>query len=216
MSLPKFVTYDQKHTLFSNFARFCTPKRCTCIHCLVLKNNTNYVNFFYEDDIQLQIQVAPPGMHLTHKVHKLCKRSLVITLTLMTYVTLLLPGNIIQLLRWLTECESALWETYIRIKHWLRNVTLKTRSCFNNLNYFFYCNSIKCYCNCNVIIIVFSQQRTEARVWWEGFDTLTNFGVTSAKIFFFKFKKKSRFFTCPCHKSYRVKAVLLNLLQSHF
>ena len=37
---------DQKHTLFSNFARFCTPKRCTRIHCLVLKNNPNYVNFF--------------------------------------------------------------------------------------------------------------------------------------------------------------------------
>ena len=38
--------YDQKHTLFSNFARFCTPKRCTCVQCLVLKNNPNYVNFW--------------------------------------------------------------------------------------------------------------------------------------------------------------------------
>ena len=27
---------------------------------LVLKNNPNYVIFFYEDDIQLQIQVPPP------------------------------------------------------------------------------------------------------------------------------------------------------------
>ena len=27
---------------------------------MVLKNNPNYVNFFYEDDIQLQIQVLPP------------------------------------------------------------------------------------------------------------------------------------------------------------
>ena len=37
----------QKHTFFSNFARFCTPKLCTCIHiCLVLKNNPNYVNFY--------------------------------------------------------------------------------------------------------------------------------------------------------------------------
>ena len=27
----------QKHTLFSNFARFCTSKRCTRVQCLVLK-----------------------------------------------------------------------------------------------------------------------------------------------------------------------------------
>ena len=39
------LLYDQKHTLFSNFARFCTPKRCMRVHCLVLKNNPNYVNF---------------------------------------------------------------------------------------------------------------------------------------------------------------------------
>ena len=38
--------YDQNTPLFSNFARFCTPKRCTHIHCLVLKNNPNYVDFF--------------------------------------------------------------------------------------------------------------------------------------------------------------------------
>ena len=31
---------------FSNFTHFCTPKRCTRVHCLVLKNNPNYVNFF--------------------------------------------------------------------------------------------------------------------------------------------------------------------------
>ena len=31
---------------FSNFARFCTPKWCTCVHCLVLKNNPNYVKFW--------------------------------------------------------------------------------------------------------------------------------------------------------------------------
>ena len=46
MSFPKFTLYDQKHTLFSNFARFCTPKRCTRVQCLVLKNNPNYVNFW--------------------------------------------------------------------------------------------------------------------------------------------------------------------------
>ena len=35
-----------KTTLFSNFACFCTPKRCTHVHCLVLKNNPNYMIFF--------------------------------------------------------------------------------------------------------------------------------------------------------------------------
>ena len=44
--LSKICLYDQKHTLFSNFARFCTPKRCTRVQCLVLKNNPNYVNFW--------------------------------------------------------------------------------------------------------------------------------------------------------------------------
>ena len=45
---------------FSNFGHFCTLKWCMCVHCLVLKNNANFVNFSYEDDIQLQIQVPPP------------------------------------------------------------------------------------------------------------------------------------------------------------
>ena len=31
---------------FSNFARFCTPKQCTRVQCLLLKNNPNYVNFW--------------------------------------------------------------------------------------------------------------------------------------------------------------------------
>ena len=60
MSFPKFVNMTKNTPFFfSNFARFCTPKRCTRVHCLVLKNNPNYVIFFYEDEIQLQIQVAP-------------------------------------------------------------------------------------------------------------------------------------------------------------
>ena len=32
---------NQKHTIFSNFARFCTPKQCTRVQYLVLKNNPN-------------------------------------------------------------------------------------------------------------------------------------------------------------------------------
>ena len=58
--------WPKTHPFFFNFARFCIPKRCTRVHCLVLKNNPNYVNFFYADDIQLQIQVALPGQH--HKI----------------------------------------------------------------------------------------------------------------------------------------------------
>ena len=44
-------------------------KKCTRVHCLVLKKNPNYdlriFFFFYEDDIQLQFQIQmplpPPG-----------------------------------------------------------------------------------------------------------------------------------------------------------
>ena len=31
--LSKICQYDQKHTLLSNFACFCAPKQCTCVHC---------------------------------------------------------------------------------------------------------------------------------------------------------------------------------------
>ena len=76
--LSKICQYDQKHTLFTPiFASFCTPIRCTSVHCLVLKNNPNYVKgfFFPEDDIQLQIQVPPPGFVVTpglgcHSTHE--------------------------------------------------------------------------------------------------------------------------------------------------
>ena len=58
--LSKICQYDQKHILFSNFTRFCTPKRCMRVHCQAGKT-TLITWFFYEDDIQLQIQVAPLG-----------------------------------------------------------------------------------------------------------------------------------------------------------
>ena len=51
--------WPKTHPFFSNFARFRTPKRCTRVHCLVLKNNPNYF-FFGGDDIQPKIQVPPP------------------------------------------------------------------------------------------------------------------------------------------------------------
>ena len=46
MSFPKCVTMTNNTSFFPNFAHFCTPTRCTRVHCLVLKNNPNYVNFF--------------------------------------------------------------------------------------------------------------------------------------------------------------------------
>ena len=55
---------DQKHTLFSNFARFCTPKRCTHVHCLVLKYNPNYMNFFTRTIIFNFKYKCPPGRSL--------------------------------------------------------------------------------------------------------------------------------------------------------
>ena len=48
---------DQKHTLFFHF---CTPKLCTCVQCLVLKNNPNYVNF-WTSLIPLDIRVPTPA-----------------------------------------------------------------------------------------------------------------------------------------------------------
>ena len=38
--------WPKTHPFFPNFARFCNPKRYTCVQCLVLKNNPNYVNFW--------------------------------------------------------------------------------------------------------------------------------------------------------------------------
>ena len=60
-----------KHTLFSNFARFCTPKRCTCVHCLVLKNNPNYVNFSESLSLSLSLPHSlsiSPSLSLSYLV----------------------------------------------------------------------------------------------------------------------------------------------------
>ena len=59
--LSKMCQYDQKHTLFSIFARFCPPKRCKRVHCLVLKNNPNYVNFLRGWYPTLNTSAPPPG-----------------------------------------------------------------------------------------------------------------------------------------------------------
>ena len=48
---------------FSNFARFCTPKRCTRVNCLVLKNNPNYVYFFTRMISNFKYK-WPPGLKL--------------------------------------------------------------------------------------------------------------------------------------------------------
>ena len=58
--LSKICQCDQKHTLFSNFACFCTPKRCTRVHCLVLKNNPNYVNYFTRMISNFKYKFSPP------------------------------------------------------------------------------------------------------------------------------------------------------------
>ena len=66
MSFPKFVYMTKNTPFFSNFARFCTPKRCTHVQCLVLKNNPNYVNFWTSLIPQIDIRVAPPGAYSLH------------------------------------------------------------------------------------------------------------------------------------------------------
>ena len=48
---------------FCTFLRFCTPKRCTRVQCLVLKNNPNYMNFWMSLIPPLDIRVTPPGQN---------------------------------------------------------------------------------------------------------------------------------------------------------
>ena len=54
--------WPKTHHFFSNFARFCTPKRCTRVHCLVLKNNPNYI-FFRGWHPTSKTSVSPPPGH---------------------------------------------------------------------------------------------------------------------------------------------------------
>ena len=63
MSFPKFVYMTKNTPFFPILPHFCTPKRCTCVHCLVLKNNPNYVNFWDEPWYPLDIRVAPGTHH---------------------------------------------------------------------------------------------------------------------------------------------------------
>ena len=57
MSFPKFV-YMTKNTPFFLFCMFF--KRCTLVHCLVLKNNPNYVNFWTSLIPALTFECPPP------------------------------------------------------------------------------------------------------------------------------------------------------------
>ena len=56
---PYLSIWPKTHPFFQ-FCTFAPLMRCTHEHCLVLKNNPNYMNLFYKDGIQLQIQVCPP------------------------------------------------------------------------------------------------------------------------------------------------------------
>ena len=60
MSFPKFVNMIKNTPFFPpNFARFSTPKRCTRVHCLVLKNNPNYI-FFSRMISNFKYKCPPP------------------------------------------------------------------------------------------------------------------------------------------------------------
>ena len=60
MSFPKCVNLTKNTPFFSIFARFCTPKRCKRVHCLVLKNNPNYVNLFTRMISKFKYKCPPP------------------------------------------------------------------------------------------------------------------------------------------------------------
>ena len=69
MFFSKICLYDQKHTLFSYFARFCTPKRCTRVQCLVLKNNP--ITWIFGRAWYPPWHLSgPPGLHATPVVRK--------------------------------------------------------------------------------------------------------------------------------------------------
>ena len=52
--------------IFSNFARFCTPKRCTRVQCLVQKKTTLITWIFGRAWYPLDIRVGPPPPPKTH------------------------------------------------------------------------------------------------------------------------------------------------------
>ena len=56
---PNLSIWPKTH-LFSNFTHFCTPKWCTRVHCRVLKNNPNYMNFWMSLIPPLTFECPPP------------------------------------------------------------------------------------------------------------------------------------------------------------
>ena len=71
------LSYDQKHTLFP---RFCTPKRCTHVHYLALKNNPNYVNFWTSLIPPLTFEWPPPPPGLCMLSSEQCHASYLISI----------------------------------------------------------------------------------------------------------------------------------------
>ena len=65
------------------FFQFCTPKQCTRVQCVVLKNNPNYVNFWMSLIPPLTFECPPPPANPTqlntqpHTGHLLHKPSVV-------------------------------------------------------------------------------------------------------------------------------------------
>ena len=64
ISFPKFVNMTKNTPVFSNFVCFCIPKRCKHVHCLVLTNNPNYMNFFTRMISNFKYKCPPPHLFL--------------------------------------------------------------------------------------------------------------------------------------------------------
>ena len=103
MSFPKFVIWPKPYPFFQ-FARFCTPKRCTRVHCLVLKNNPNYVNFFTRMISNFKYK-WPPGQFSNHLQRMEMGFSEIFSSkcncfwTVLNYLWCLLPTHIITFIR---------------------------------------------------------------------------------------------------------------------
>ena len=58
-SFQNLSIWPKTHPFFQ-FCTFLHPKRCMRVHCLVLKNNPNYINFWTSLMPPLDIRVPPP------------------------------------------------------------------------------------------------------------------------------------------------------------
>ena len=140
MSFPKFVYMTKNTPFFPNFACFRTPKRCTRVHCLVLKNNPNYVNFWMSLIPPLTFECPPQVIMMiswkknqVHEIERLYVNKIKIFKVkgaLDNYNSI--PGIFIPLevLAWVM---TACWGLHCRLIYFWRNISISSIFNFSKL-----------------------------------------------------------------------------------